>query len=510
MSTPNVVFHPLGIQEFLMRSKPLAQFTLPILLASTAIAQVPSYSVEFLGAGSSANALNELGVAVGSMKLPGNVTCAAISYPGQPFTPLPLPAGYLSSSAYDVNDSGLVVGVVSTSTVPNMSAHAVAWRVTSGGYVVDVLGEPAGDLYSYATGVNNLGDIVGSSGTVPWAYVTHGVHYTSTGPVILPGLSSEVADVNGNRKVLARNELFDLNTGQVQFIALPPGIWQGFGGAAMNELDGVCGYIQGNSSTCPSFPMRYRPTDGWLTVGGCATATAATAINDLGDVLTYVYFGGSRVRFEGIGDFPIGQLIDPSQGNWLVQWYGASDINNRRQILCGVQDPVSMQTGSARLTNMDPVTLFCAGDGGGAACPCGNDSANGANAGCLHSLGTGGTLRANGTPSITADSLVLEGMEMPNSSALYFQGTTRAGSGAGVAFGDGLRCASGTTIRLGTKANAAGVSQYPDAGDPSVSIRGANSAGAVRTYQVWYRNAAAYCTASTFNLTNGVELVWAM
>ena len=29
-----------------------------------------------------------------------------------------------------------------------------------------------------------------------------------------------------------------------------------------------------------------------------------------------------------------------------------------------------------------------------------------------------------------------------------------------------------------------------------------------RTYQVWYRNAAAFCNAETFNLTNGVEVVW--
>jgi hypothetical protein len=34
------------------------------------------------------------------------------------------------------------------------------------------------------------------------------------------------------------------------------------------------------------------------------------------------------------------------------------------------------------------------------------------------------------------------------------------------------------------------------------------TAPGVRTYQAWYRNAAAFCTASTFNLTNGVQLTW--
>jgi hypothetical protein len=63
-------------------------------------------------------------------------------------------------------------------------------------------------------------------------------------------------------------------------------------------------------------------------------------------------------------------------------------------------------------------------------------------------------------------------------------------------------------IRLATKSNAGGQSQYPDTGDPHVSVRGACSAGSVRTYQVWYRNAATYCTSSTFNLTNALELRW--
>jgi hypothetical protein len=33
--------------------------------------------------------------------------------------------------------------------------------------------------------------------------------------------------------------------------------------------------------------------------------------------------------------------------------------------------------------------------------------------------------------------------------------------------------------------------------------------GCIRTYQCWYRNAdPLFCTASTFNLTNGVEVTW--
>ncbi|MCY2959485.1 MAG: hypothetical protein NTY35_04905 [Planctomycetota bacterium] len=151
---------------------------------------------------------------------------------------------------------------------------------------------------------------------------------------------------------------------------------------------------------------------------------------------------------------------------------------------------------------------FCFGDGSGTACPCANNSPVGNNEGCLNSLGTGGSLTVSGASSVGADTFSLVGNGMPDSSALYFQGTTQQAGGAGAAFGDGLRCAAGTVIRLGTKVNSLGTSQYPQVGDQSVSVRGTVAAGDVRTYQIWYRNAAAFCTASTFNVSNGYQAVW--
>ncbi len=154
-----------------------------------------------------------------------------------------------------------------------------------------------------------------------------------------------------------------------------------------------------------------------------------------------------------------------------------------------------------------PPTAFCFGDGTGTACPCGNAGAAGN--GCANSVNpNGANLAWSGTASISSDTFTLLGTGMPNSSVLYFQGTSQQAGGAGAVFGDGLRCAGGTVIRLLTKTNVGGASQYPDAGDVLISIRGANSVGNVRTYQAWYRNAADFCTPSTFNLTNGVEATW--
>jgi hypothetical protein len=153
-------------------------------------------------------------------------------------------------------------------------------------------------------------------------------------------------------------------------------------------------------------------------------------------------------------------------------------------------------------------TSFCPGDGSGTACPCGNNSLTGSESGCLSSLGQGAKLVGSGSASVSNDTFVLQGSQMPNSSALYFQGTTQQAGGVGAVFGDGLRCAGGTIIRLGTKTNSAGASQYPAAGDVLISVKGSLASGNTRTYQVWYRNAAAFCTSATFNLSNGVQVQW--
>lgn len=151
---------------------------------------------------------------------------------------------------------------------------------------------------------------------------------------------------------------------------------------------------------------------------------------------------------------------------------------------------------------------FCFGDGSGADCPCGNFGAAGT--GCANSTGAGAELLSSGVASIGADTFALTSDATPAVvSVLFFQGTSAQSGGAGVVFGDGLRCVAGSIIRLGTKVSSASLATYPEAGDATVSVRGAVPAGGVRFYQAWYRNAASFCTSDTFNLTNGVATTWA-
>jgi hypothetical protein len=140
-----------------------------------------------------------------------------------------------------------------------------------------------------------------------------------------------------------------------------------------------------------------------------------------------------------------------------------------------------------------------------ATCPCGNGGAPGN--GCANSVfATGSNLAATGLASVGADSVVLTASSLPAGPGLYFQGTTQVSA----VFGDGLKCVGGTVIRMAIKfAGAVGTDSFPVAGDPKVSVAGAIPAGGgTRFYQYWYRNAPVFCTGFTFNLTNGLAIVW--
>lgn len=154
-------------------------------------------------------------------------------------------------------------------------------------------------------------------------------------------------------------------------------------------------------------------------------------------------------------------------------------------------------------------TYVCAGDGAGTPCPCGNSSPAGAQRGCLHSWDVGGSLRTEGFASIAQDSLVLVLSDLPPStSVLCFQGTSASNGGLGAAFGDGLRCASGSVLRMGIVVTSGGAARLPAVGGNSLHVTGGIAAPGTRTYQAWFRNSAAFCTPSTFNLTNGATLTW--
>lgn len=154
-----------------------------------------------------------------------------------------------------------------------------------------------------------------------------------------------------------------------------------------------------------------------------------------------------------------------------------------------------------------PWSVYCSGDGSGMPCPCGNPG--GAGEGCANSTGTGASLTASGAALVSDDSLVLTvGGTVPGQPGIFFQGDNEVNGGLGVPFGDGLRCAGGSVVRLrvvvgdvGGVASSTGV---------QVSVRGGVSGGETKRYQWWYRDPSGSPCGSGFGLSNGVEVFWGM
>jgi hypothetical protein len=169
----------------------------------------------------------------------------------------------------------------------------------------------------------------------------------------------------------------------------------------------------------------------------------------------------------------------------------------------------------ARLpTCSTPIVSFCAGDGTTHACPCNNSGATGH--GCANSAnGAGAILTASGDTGVSGDSVALVSSgETGSVTSVFLQGSTAV---APVLYGDGLRCVGGSLKRLYIKTASAGVVTAPVASDLRITTRSASLgdpllAGYVRQYQVYYRDSSpTFCplpSGSTFNISNGLKIVW--
>ena len=118
--------------------------------------------------------------------------------------------------------------------------------------------------------------------------------------------------------------------------------------------------------------------------------------------------------------------------------------------------------------------------------------------------------------AVNPDTVVLTASnELAHAPSIFLQGST--GNANGIVFGDGVRCASGTLLRLYTKSAVDGSVVAPAAGDPSIRARSAAlgdtiANGQSRTYQVYYRDPLfAFCPApggDAWNITNAVRVAW--
>ncbi len=107
---------------------------------------------------------------------------------------------------------------------------------------------------------------------------------------------------------------------------------------------------------------------------------------------------------------------------------------------------------------------------------------------------------------MAADSLQLHATRLiPGQASLFLQGTNAIAGGQGLAFGDGLRCAGGSVLRL--QVAAAGPTGIAST-SVAISTVGSVAPGATRYYQAWYRDPVSSPCGTGRNLTNGLGIVW--
>jgi hypothetical protein len=205
----------------------------------------------------------------------------------------------------------------------------------------------------------------------------------------------------------------------------------------------------------------------------------------------------------GLADARVGRVllsVDDGRDSGPDLWVGGA--------IAQIGDEVVANVG--KLDGCGPLgTAFCIGDGSSGACPCNNQSAPAAGAGCRNSLGSGARLAARGAASVSADTYRLIGASMTNGAVCYFAGASSIANGGSTVFGDGLRCASGVLRRLGITTNVGGASSQPNGSNPTpLSVRDPVSPGEQRVYQAVYRDASPFCTSSTFNVTNSWQVIW--
>ena len=158
-----------------------------------------------------------------------------------------------------------------------------------------------------------------------------------------------------------------------------------------------------------------------------------------------------------------------------------------------------------------PGIPYCFGNtAAGNPCPCMNDNP-GLQNGCANgTYPTGANLSGYGVPSLSNDTLILQGtFGQPNNSSMFFQAVSHLDY-AGLFLGDGIRCAGGNVKRLKVQLNDAS----GDANTMPVMISARSAllgdvlqAGDTRYYQWWFRDIPGLC-GNESNTSNGYMVFW--
>jgi len=351
-------------------------------------AQAPSYTAQFLGTATTVASLSNAGVAVGWRTISGGSVRGWVAGVGQGMLDLPLPPGYVSSFAADINAAGAVCGTVGTSFTPEIAGRPVLWTPNgAGGYSVQLLPLLPGTTEGAASALNDVGDVVGTckSGlfTRPTLFSAPG------GPLDLSATGVSGPKAINNQRVLVDGSFspkrLDLDTVSVENLGVPTGLPSNYVGVYaydINEPGQVAGAaLLATSTSCSQQAARYTDGVGWQILSGCGKYNAAYELNAAGDTVMQIA-SSIWVRLEGFGSYNLQNQIDTSQGQWFLWTSFGNGINDAGDVAVMASNQSTGQSGAVLLHRTDScqTNLGYGGPGSSYASMCGGDLSSGSTA----------------------------------------------------------------------------------------------------------------------------------
>lgn len=230
--------------------------------------------------------------------------------------------------------------------------------------------------------------------------------------------------------------------------------------------------------------------------------------------LAYVFDANHDVTFylNGVAQGTVlgTQPSQPSNGRWLLGalrpssefWHGYMDDVQVYEGELTSAEVLQLYQNPGSTVDPQPAEPVCFGDGSGGFCPCGNLGAQGE--GCTNSTGAGARLVGAGSRSVGADDLQLTATQLPpGRPAILFAGQQLLGTGAGLIFGDGLRCAGVSVRRLATRmTDASGAATW----GPGLALQLGAQAADRRHFQVWYQDPVGSQCGFGFNTSHALQV----
>jgi hypothetical protein len=211
-----------------------------------------------------------------------------------------------------------------------------------------------GDASSYATGINNLGQIVGARRALGYSPTGTGWLFSEALGVV--DLSAAYgywvwpAGINDLSQIIGGTERLNLASGTIDYLGAGPDNYNPVTLVAANDNGMIAGSAALRSTSLNIVSVfRYEGASGWRFIAGSSRYTTASSINNRGDI----GYGelGAGLYLDGLGTYALGNLLDPAVtgAGWAITVSGAK-INDQRLVAAVARNSNTGESGGVLLT----------------------------------------------------------------------------------------------------------------------------------------------------------------